>query len=299
MPPTGKAPAFQAGLCRTEKKMRFQFLGTAAAEAIPARFCECPVCRVAREKKGKEIRRRASYLIDDDILVDFGPDSFFQQIAFGIDDLKIRRIIFTHPHIDHLLPDEIYWRLGPSYSQVSQEIAIYGGHRVFAAIFGLANRNAGPVSAEDLHIRPVVLQAGTPVVEDDFELLPMAADHMPGGTAMLYSLTRGGRKVLILNDTGWPPEETWQLLAGQGADMAAVDSTCALRFPGNRNGHLGAAAVKELVAKLKEIGAVKPDARIFATHFSHNGGANHDELVHCYEPSGIAVAYDGLTVTLP
>lgn len=278
--------------------MRFQFLGTAAAEAIPARFCECPVCRLAREKKGKEIRRRASYWIDDDILVDFGPDSFFQQIAFGIDDLKIRRIIITHPHIDHLLPDELYWRLGPSYSQVSQEIAVYGGHRVFGALFGLANKNAGPVSAADLHIRPVALQPGKVVVEDDFELLPMAADHMPGGTAMLYSLKRGGRKVLILNDTGWPPEETWQLLAGQAADMAAVDSTCGLAYPDARSGHMGCNTVKKLVAELRKIGAVKPEARIFATHFSHNGGANHDDLVRFFAPDGIEVACDGLTVEL-
>ena len=278
--------------------MRVQFLGTAAAEAIPARFCECPVCRKARERKGKEIRRRASYRIDDDILVDFGPDSFFQQTAFDIDDLKIRKIIVTHPHIDHLLPDEIYWRLGPSYSQVSQEIAIYGGHRVFGTIFGLANKNAGPVSPADLHIRPVVLQPGKAVVEEDFELLPMAADHMPGGAALLYALKRGGKKVLILHDTGWPPEETMCLLANQAADLAAVDSTCGLAYPDVRSGHMGCNTVKKLVAELRKIGAVKPGAKVFATHFSHNGGGNHDDLERCYAPEGIEVAYDGLTADL-
>ena len=122
--------------------------------------------------------------------------------------------------------------------------------------------------------------------------------RLPGGSALLYSLTRRGRKVLILNDTGWPPEETWQLLAGQAADLAAVDSTCGLAYPDACSNHMGADTVKALAAKLREIGAVKPDARIFATHFSHNGGANHEELVRCYAPHGIETAYDGLTVEL-
>ena len=50
--------------------MKVQFLGTAAAEGIPAIWCECEVCRKAKELKGKELRRRCSYLIDTDTIVD-------------------------------------------------------------------------------------------------------------------------------------------------------------------------------------------------------------------------------------
>ncbi|MFA5205011.1 MAG: hypothetical protein WC708_11475 [Lentisphaeria bacterium] len=54
--------------------MQIKILGSAAAEGIPALWCECETCGQAREKGGKDIRQRASYLIDDDTMVDFGPD---------------------------------------------------------------------------------------------------------------------------------------------------------------------------------------------------------------------------------
>ena len=39
--------------------MKLQFLGTSAAEGIPALFCNCPACQYAYKTGGKEIRMRA------------------------------------------------------------------------------------------------------------------------------------------------------------------------------------------------------------------------------------------------
>ncbi len=44
--------------------MKIKFLGTGAAEDIPSFGCTCPRCRLAREEKGRNVRRRASLLID-------------------------------------------------------------------------------------------------------------------------------------------------------------------------------------------------------------------------------------------
>ena len=81
--------------------MKVKFLGTAAAEGIPALWCECDVCRKAKQLKGKELRRRCSYFIDDDTIVDFGPDSYWQSMEFDVDLTLIKRVLFTHPHEDH------------------------------------------------------------------------------------------------------------------------------------------------------------------------------------------------------
>ena len=59
--------------------MKIQFLGTAAAEGIPALFCQCPVCRQARAAGGKEIRTRSGAIIDGKLKLDFGYDP----ICFG------------------------------------------------------------------------------------------------------------------------------------------------------------------------------------------------------------------------
>ena len=54
--------------------MKLQFLGTSAAEGIPALFCNCPACQYAYKTGGKEIRMRAGAMLDDVIKIDFGPD---------------------------------------------------------------------------------------------------------------------------------------------------------------------------------------------------------------------------------
>ena len=42
---------------------KIQILGSAAAEAIPAIFCNCRVCREAWKNGGKDMRLRAAYTL--------------------------------------------------------------------------------------------------------------------------------------------------------------------------------------------------------------------------------------------
>ena len=54
--------------------MRAQFLGTAASEGYPNPFCDCANCQRARELGGSNLRKRCALLIDDELLIDLGPD---------------------------------------------------------------------------------------------------------------------------------------------------------------------------------------------------------------------------------
>src|ERR1700680_3510978 len=54
--------------------MKLRFLGTAASEGYPDAFCDCANCRRAREVRGRSLRRRSAALVNDDLLIDFGPD---------------------------------------------------------------------------------------------------------------------------------------------------------------------------------------------------------------------------------
>ena len=53
------------------QKMKITYLGTAAAEAIPALYCQCAACESARKNLGKEYRCRSGCVIarDNQILV--------------------------------------------------------------------------------------------------------------------------------------------------------------------------------------------------------------------------------------
>ena len=44
--------------------MKLTYIGTAAAEAVPALFCECLFCENARKRGGREFRRRSG-AVDD------------------------------------------------------------------------------------------------------------------------------------------------------------------------------------------------------------------------------------------
>ena len=61
-----------------ESVMEIQYLGTAAAEGLPALFCDCEICRKARNTGGKEVRTRTQSIVDGKILIDFPPDTYTQ-----------------------------------------------------------------------------------------------------------------------------------------------------------------------------------------------------------------------------
>ncbi len=276
--------------------MKITFLGTAAAEAIPALWCECPVCAKAKKLGGKELRRRCSYLIDDDTMVDFGPDAFWQSVAFQIDLVNLKRVIFTHPHGDHLNPLEFLWRRAPWFSQVSHDLAVIGARTIFARLLNQITSEGTVYKIEDLRIRPLEAQAGVPMTDGDMELLPLAADHAPGLEPLIYVIGRGGRRILIANDTGYLPEESWRKLEGVKLDAAVIDSTCG--FQKCSHLHQGVESVVAFRRRLVEMGCLAADAPAVANHFSHNGRANHEDLVAYFAPHGMEVAWDGMVLEL-
>ena len=52
--------------------MEIQYLGTAAAEGLPALFCGCDICNRARKAGGKEVRTRTQSIVDGRLLIERG-----------------------------------------------------------------------------------------------------------------------------------------------------------------------------------------------------------------------------------
>ena len=82
--------------------MQVTFLGTAAAEGIPALWCACEHCAAARRERGRSLRRRSALLIDGRLLIDFGPDIVDAVAQLGLDLSPVRTLLITHDHEDHL-----------------------------------------------------------------------------------------------------------------------------------------------------------------------------------------------------
>ncbi len=277
--------------------MKFKFLGTAAAEAIPALWCNCDTCKQAWANGGKDIRRRASYLIDDDTLIDFGPDAHWQTHAFDVNLTKIKRIFFTHPHADHLDPVELFWR-SPGFGNLETTLDVYGMNRIACRIMDELSGTGHGYSLEDLKIKFHSLWHGAEFETDDgISATAIDARHAEGLGALFYAIRRGGKSVLVANDTGYPLEHSWEIIEKMKFDLVTVDST--MGFSNTRyNGHMNVDTVVEFAERLKEKGCLNPGARVFATHFSHNGGNLQSRLEEYFTPHGIGVAYDGLEIDL-
>ena len=107
--------------------MKIKYLGTAAAEGIPALYCQCDICKDAWIHKGKNIRTRAQALIDDKILIDFGPDTYAHVLQYEVPLDTIHHVLITHKHSDHFYPSDLLFRRPGYASKVEEEpLHVYG-----------------------------------------------------------------------------------------------------------------------------------------------------------------------------
>lgn len=273
--------------------MTFTILGTAAAEGWPALWCPCEACEGARSRGGKDIRRRASYQLGDRIHVDLGPDTFAQMLEFDLDYALMEHLLITHSHSDHLHPQEIgYRRRGFTERPDGPILNIHGNEHVRRRI------EKRDFSLEDCFAQFVPITPFVPIdLGEGVIATPIIADHAGDDEmAVNYLFERDGRTLLQGNDTGWWPDETWEFLARRSVDVLLIECTYGPR-PGSRH-HLGANEVVEVRDNLLKLGTLSDEARIVATHFSHNGGMLHEELEDLFSRHEIEVAFDGMQLEL-
>lgn len=282
--------------------MLFRILGSAAAEAWPAMFCACDACREARRRGGKDLRRRTSYQLGDQVHVDWGPDSYHSMLALGLDYSPLRHLLITHSHQDHWCPQELAWRRrGFSQIPAGSRLTIHGNSHSEELL--LQEQADLDIIACDWHtVEPfdeIALEA-TDVAAVGFPASHATEDEL----ALNYLLRVAGRNVLIGNDTGWWVPEVWDWLAGERLHVVVMDTTSG---PLDRNAdgtpmtwvgthHLSCRGVVAVRDELAKRGALTADCQFVANHFSHNGGWLHEDLERFFTPEGIAVGYDGMTI---
>ena len=115
--------------------MKLQFLGTAAAEGMPAIFCNCEHCKEARRLGGKNIRTRSQALVNSDLLIDFPADTYYHFLLNGIEGDLIKNMLITHSHSDHLRAEEFEMRRSPFAHQMREKtLGVYSGAGVISKI---------------------------------------------------------------------------------------------------------------------------------------------------------------------
>ena len=110
--------------------MTIKFLGTGAAEGVPAMFCNCQFCTWARGQGMREVRTRTQVLVDDGLLIDFPPEAYYHSIAHGVNLSSVETLLVTHSHMDHCYAHDFILR-GYKYARLGAPVLnIYGNEEV-------------------------------------------------------------------------------------------------------------------------------------------------------------------------
>ncbi len=272
--------------------MQITLLGTGAAEGWPGLFCNCKVCSHARKKRGKNLRTRSSLMIDNCFKFDFPPDTLHHLFECNLDLRSLKAIFFTHSHDDHFAPKELqYTRDFFVTEPLPQPIPIYAPDDIILTLQTLLPVSQLPLTLHELHPRQTVNING-------YQFIPFAAHHDPNIICLNYIVRDPyGITLLYASDTGWYPEETWNFLESETFDAMVVECTNG-DIEGGYDRHLGISDVIRMKNRLEKSGSLLSGAVVTATHFSHQGGLNHEELENRLSQEGIFAAYDGYTIQI-
>ena len=277
--------------------MRLQLWGSAAAERVPAMFCHCAACELARKKGGKYIRTEAQVLIDESLLVDFGQDTFLHFLTYGFDFTRLRDLLITHVHPDHFSYRELDNTRAPYAHNDMETLHVHGGDGCGALMATLLS--------DKVDFSPIRAYETQEIGGYTVTALPARHDE---ASAYCYIISDGKKTVLYNHDTGlYQDEAVYDFIRERGFRFDAVlsDATSCLRenYTGWR--HMTLADNVTLRDRLQKEGALTDDTLWVLTHFSHNGLVNAlgtpvtvEALEEIARAHGMTCAYDGMTLTL-
>jgi len=268
--------------------MQVKLLGSGSAEGWPGLFCKCRVCCLSRQVRGKNLRTRASAIIDGTLKIDLPPDTLSHVHSFDLDMREVELLLFTHAHDDHLAEKELQylsWMFLPSGDTSNLRIA--GSETVLNKIRQSIDTEQVPLTIEPA-LRPwETRQIG------DWSITPVIPNHDPSQICFNHIIEREGKRLLYATDTGWYSESTWSFLKSTRLDAIVVEASKGPILDGYE-GHLAFPQVIEFINTLRTAGCISMGAPVVTTHHCHLGGMLHDEMVEILEPSGIQVGYDGM-----
>lgn len=283
--------------------MKIHYWGTAAAEGVPGIFCDCEVCRLAREYKGRKVRTRSQLLINDDLLVDFGPDTYFHSLKYEFNLSRLSHVIITHPHEDHLYADELTNRLpGFVKDPLAPTLVMHGSEDTLATVLKVSEGNSA-YKNQNRVLFDVMKPYETRAIGNYF-VTPLPAEH---GTKMpfVYLIEEGSKSLLVLNDTGRPSYEVYEYLMKRGIVLDAISFDTTYGFEnvlekyGKADHHMGLLDNVAVKGYLDMNGVSDAHTVCVCNHFSHQGiDADYDKMCEHAKKYGFLISYDGMELEI-
>jgi len=282
--------------------MKITFLGTAAATSYPLAFCRCKFCNTARERGGKDFRKRSSVIVNDDLLIDMGPDIMSASFLYGKSIADIRYHLQTHSHSDHF-DSQVFTTRSPEYRGVNTpRLQVYASTKTLARMAEMV-KNDGYVNnfleateqaRMNLEVFPVKPFDSFKIGSYDATAFP--TDHDTAVESLLWAITENDFTLFYGTDTDIIPEETWKGFHEKNLKFNVVVLDHTYGPDADSGGHLNANRFVQQIQRMKVEELLADHARILATHISHEGNPPHAELSEYAAKFGYEIAYDGLVI---
>ncbi len=235
--------------------------------------CGCEVCTSANPKDN---RLRSSVLVESattSIIIDTGPDFRYQMLRARVK--KLDAIVFTHPHKDHVAGlDDV--RAFNFFTQ--QAMDVYANEMTQEVIireFPYAFADTKYPGVPEIKLNTIDAE---PFVVGDIPITPILVWHLK----MPVLGFRFGKFTYITDANRIDGSSKEKIV---GSEVLVLN---ALR----REPHISHFTLDEAIDLAKEMTI----PQTYLTHISHQLG-RHDD-VNAILPGGIALAYDGLTISL-
>jgi phosphoribosyl 1,2-cyclic phosphate phosphodiesterase len=282
--------------------MKLTFLGTSAANAFPEAFCCCDNCEAARTLGGPSLRKRSAAIINDDLLIDLGPDIMTAAQIHNRPLTNLRYCLQTHAHADHLDASHFLSR-SPGFGIIGAPLLhFYGSPATLQRAAQTFERDLSsdslldPETGDRLNLTLHSIEPWQTLDIGPYRVTAIPANHDPGVEPLLYAIRIEAACIFYGTDTAVLPEETWRGLQHNNLrfDLVILDHTYGPEEIGSD--HLSAHQMIEHLIRMREDGLLSDYARAFATHIAHEGNPPHPKLTAFAAEHGYEIAYDGLTV---
>jgi phosphoribosyl 1,2-cyclic phosphate phosphodiesterase len=284
--------------------MKLTFLGTSGANAFPEAFCRCQNCKDARRLGGPSLRKRSSLLINDDFLIDLGPDIMAASQIHACSLFNVRYCLQTHPHSDHLDPSHFLSR-SPDYGVIGAPcLNFYGSEETLQRAALTFERDLSessllsPDTQKKLNLKLHFVTPLQPFRVGRYRIIAFPANHEPIGGALLYAVESDKKCMFYGTDTATFLEQTWLGFHRFNLrfDIVILDHTYGLNQSGSD--HLNVQKFIEHITRMHNEGLFSQNGRAFATHIAHEGNPSHPELAAFARQQGYEIAFDGLILDI-
>lgn len=275
--------------------MKIKYLGTAAAEGIPALFCDCENCKRARKLGGRNIRTRSQALVDDALLIDFPADTYMHFILHNMPLSKIKSCIITHSHCDHLYPEDIENRKkGFSHLETEEPMTFFAWDSGYKKLSEVVEKKDLSDRVKLVNIKPYEV-----FETEGYTVTPFEAVHDPSSSPVVYAVEKEGKSLLYFNDSSELKEEGMKhLMKFKDKPFNLVSFDCTMGCNDfDWEGHMGVNRCNRLKDMFLKEGIADENTIFVLHHFSHNGkNAVYDDMVEIAKEKGFLVSYDGMEI---